>query len=189
MHTFTLPAGFEPTCLAHPDAYVNKVLVGCACGRLVLLNFATSSLLHVFEGFGAPVTCIAASPALDTVGVGLRDGRWALLNVRFDEALATFVHDAAGGAVTAIAFRTGGGAPVAVAGGATGACSVWDLDAQRLAAVLTQPHAAAVRAARRAPHRTAPAPGPPTWQCGHTRCGRARHVARRAGATCMTTIL
>lgn len=74
---------------------------------------------------------MTASPALDVVGVGLADGRAVLLNVRYDETLATFKNASgvglsggandlalggsrgraqtggAGGACTAISFRTG----------------------------------------------------------------------------------
>lgn len=70
-----MPEGFEPTCMAHPDTYLNKVVVGGADGRLLLYNFTTGRLLYTFEGLGgSPVRCIASSPALDVVGVGLADG-------------------------------------------------------------------------------------------------------------------
>ncbi len=36
-----LPAGFTPTCMAHPDTYLNKLVVGSAGGQLLLLNFMT----------------------------------------------------------------------------------------------------------------------------------------------------
>ena len=39
-----------------------------------LWNFATASRLFEFEGWGCAVRCIAPSPALDVVGVGLEDG-------------------------------------------------------------------------------------------------------------------
>ena len=44
-------AGFVPTALAHPDTYLNKVVVGAADGRLQLWNFVTASCLHTFEGW------------------------------------------------------------------------------------------------------------------------------------------
>lgn len=69
-----LPPGFVPTCMAHPDTYLNKVLVGSDDGRMQLWNFATGQRLHEFAGLGAAVRCIAPSPALDVVGVGLADG-------------------------------------------------------------------------------------------------------------------
>lgn len=65
---------FTPTCLAHPDTYLNKVVVGSEEGRLQLWNFSTRRMLFEFAGWGVPVRCIAPSPALDVVGVGLADG-------------------------------------------------------------------------------------------------------------------
>ena len=46
-----LEPGFQPTCMAHPDTYVNKVLLGGADGRLQLWNFVTQTLLYTFEGW------------------------------------------------------------------------------------------------------------------------------------------
>ena len=73
--TVQLQAGFTPTCMAHPDTYLNKVVVGGRQGRLQLWNFVSGNLLHEFQSLGtADVLCIASSPALDVVGVGLSDG-------------------------------------------------------------------------------------------------------------------
>ena len=72
--TIELPAGFAPTCMAHPPTYVNKILVGAEDGRVALYNFATGRALHVFGPFGAAVRCLEPSPALDIVGIGLADG-------------------------------------------------------------------------------------------------------------------
>lgn len=69
-----LCSGFTPSCMAHPDTYLNKVVVGSQEGRLQLWNFATGARLHEFPGWGAPVACLAPSPALDVMGVGLADG-------------------------------------------------------------------------------------------------------------------
>jgi U3 small nucleolar RNA-associated protein 21 len=140
-----LPAGFVPTCCAHPDAYVNKVLVGAADGRLALVNFVTGRVVHTFAGFGAAIRCCAPSPALDVVACGLADGRVIVHNIRFDERVAAFTHDAAGGAVTAAAFRTGPGPAVLVCGGASGALTVWDLATKRLQTVIKEAHDAPVR--------------------------------------------
>ena len=41
---------------------------------LQLWNFATATRLYEFGGWGCAVRCIAPSPALDVVGVGLEDG-------------------------------------------------------------------------------------------------------------------
>jgi U3 small nucleolar RNA-associated protein 21 len=60
--------------MAHPDTYLNKVVLGSAEGRLQLWNFATARQLYEFEGCGSGVACLAPSPALDVVGMGLADG-------------------------------------------------------------------------------------------------------------------
>jgi U3 small nucleolar RNA-associated protein 21 len=42
---------FEPTCMTHPDTYINKVVVGGADGSLQLWNFKTQQLVHRFKGW------------------------------------------------------------------------------------------------------------------------------------------
>jgi U3 small nucleolar RNA-associated protein 21 len=51
------------------------------------------------------VTCLANSPALDIVAIGLSDGRIILHNLKYDKTLFTFTHSP--GPVTALSFRTG----------------------------------------------------------------------------------
>jgi hypothetical protein len=70
---------FQPTCMAHPDTYLNKVVVGGADGRLQLWNFASGQRLFEFRPARCAVRCLAASPALDVVGIGLADGRAPVL--------------------------------------------------------------------------------------------------------------
>ena len=61
--------------MAHPDTYLNKVVVGSQEGKLQLWNFATGKMLYEFIGLGdAAVQCVAPSPALDVVGLGMSDG-------------------------------------------------------------------------------------------------------------------
>ena len=71
--------------MGHPDTYLNKVVVGSQEGKLQLWNFATGKMLYEFTSLGdAAVQCIAPSPALDVVGLGMSDGCAALsLTVRF----------------------------------------------------------------------------------------------------------
>ena len=69
-----LPQGFVPTCLLHPETYLNKVVVGSDDGRMQLWNFSTGKMIHEFASFGSSVRCLASSPALDVVGIGLADG-------------------------------------------------------------------------------------------------------------------
>lgn len=68
--------GFVAGCVAHPDTYLNKVVVGGQGGRLQLWNFSSGSLIYEFQGIPSPSTirCITSSPALDVVGLGLEDG-------------------------------------------------------------------------------------------------------------------
>ena len=61
--------------MAHPDTYLNKVVIGSQEGRLQLWNFASGKMLYDFTGLGdAAVQCIAPSPALDVVGLAMSDG-------------------------------------------------------------------------------------------------------------------
>lgn len=60
--------------MAHPDTYINKVVVGGRDGTMQLWNFASEKLLYKFNLGSSAVRCIAPSPALDVVGVGLSDG-------------------------------------------------------------------------------------------------------------------
>lgn len=72
-----------------------------------------------------------------------------LLNLKYNEAIATFANAAGvgsgeqlrasasktkpgGGACTCIAFRTGGTVPLMAAGGGAGVITVWNLDERRL---------------------------------------------------------
>ena len=49
--------------------------MGSEEGRLQLWNFSSATMLFEFEGWGgSAVRCLAPSPALDVVAVGLEDG-------------------------------------------------------------------------------------------------------------------
>lgn len=104
--------------MAHPPTYLNKVVVGSACGRLLLLNVNSEEVLYEFEGWGSGVRCVAASPALDVIGVGLADGRAILHNVRFDETLMAFDNASGVGAGTEGLLGGGAGGASHVGGGA-----------------------------------------------------------------------
>lgn len=69
-----LDQGFVPTCMAHPDTYVNKIVIGSIAGQLQLWNFVSGKLLFTFQIASCAVRCIAPSPALDVVGIGMADG-------------------------------------------------------------------------------------------------------------------
>ncbi len=72
--TIELEKDFQPTCMAHPDTYLNKVVVGGADGRLQLWNFATRQRLYEFRLSQCAVRCLAPASALDIIGIGLADG-------------------------------------------------------------------------------------------------------------------
>lgn len=76
----------EPTCMAHPPTYLNKVLIGFADGTVQLRNINSDTLLYTFS-MESRICCIEPSPALDVVGLGLADGSAVLLNVKFDEVV------------------------------------------------------------------------------------------------------
>ncbi len=78
----TLPGTLTPTCMAHPDTYLNKLIVGTANGQLLLINFSTGNVLYTFQGWGSAVKYVTSSPALDVVGVALADGRAVLHNLK-----------------------------------------------------------------------------------------------------------
>lgn len=61
--------------MAHPDTYLNKIAIGSQEGRIQLWNFASGKMLYEFTGFAeGAVKCIAPSPALDVVGIGMSSG-------------------------------------------------------------------------------------------------------------------
>ncbi|EIE21950.1 WD40 repeat-like protein [Coccomyxa subellipsoidea C-169] len=134
--------GFSPACMAHPDTYLNKVLVGGAKGRMQLWNFSKGVRLFEFTVADSDVKCIVSSPALDVVGVGLADGRALLHNIRFDEPVASFAN-ASGTGTNDEAFL-GAGVPLMAAGGGAGAITVWDLEKRRLHTIIRDAHDAPI---------------------------------------------
>lgn len=144
----TFPEGFTPSVMSHPATYLNKILVGSKQGGVALWNIRTCKLIHEFKNTkndpNDPVTCMEASPAVDTMVVGFGSGLITMLNVRFDEAVFTLFQE--GGAVTAASFRTDGQAKM-VTTSASGRLSVWDLDSRSLVVAISHAHAAAVTTA------------------------------------------
>lgn len=72
--TIDLGNDFTPTCMAHPDTYLNKVVVGSQQGSMQLWNFTTGTRLYEFKVAECAIKCLAPSPALDVVGIGVADG-------------------------------------------------------------------------------------------------------------------
>lgn len=140
----TMLPDFEPMTAVHPVTYVNKICIGGCRGdrsSLILLNIRSGQLVHTFECLGnsrGKVTCIAQSPAVDTVAVGTDGGTVQLINLRHDKRLFTLSHSIDGDkslTIQAVSFRSDasalqyGIAPMAVAR-SDGTITIWDLTAQ-----------------------------------------------------------
>ncbi|XP_078162623.1 transducin family protein / WD-40 repeat family protein [Carex rostrata] len=133
---------FAPTCIVHPDTYLNKVIIGSREGPLQLWNISSKQKLYEFKGWNSPVTCCVASPALDIIAVGCADGTIHLHNLRFDEERMSFSHSIRG-AVSSLSFRTDG-EPLLASGGSSGVISIWNLEKNRLQSVIREAHDASI---------------------------------------------
>ncbi|XP_004513123.1 U3 small nucleolar RNA-associated protein 21 homolog [Cicer arietinum] len=133
---------FSPTCIMHPDTYLNKVLIGSEQGLMQLWNISTKKKIFEFKGWDSPITCCVSSPALDVVAVGCTDGRIHVHNIRYDEELVSFTHSTRG-SVTALSFSTDG-QPLLASGGSSGVISIWNLEKKRLQSVVREAHDGAI---------------------------------------------
>ncbi|XLS58723.1 hypothetical protein HN51_008478 [Arachis hypogaea] len=133
-----LDQSFSPSCIMHPDTYLNKVLVGSEQGPMQLWNISTKKKIFEFKGWDSPITCCVSFPALDVVAVGCADGSIHVHNIRYDEELVTFTHSTRG-SVTALSFCTDG-QPLLASGGSSGVISVWNLEKKRLQSVVREAH-------------------------------------------------
>lgn len=129
---------FVPSCIIHPDTYLNKVIVGSQEGSLQLWNISTKKKLYEFKGWSSEISCCVSSPALDVVAVGCSDGKIHVHNIRYDEEIVTFSHSTRG-AVTALSFSTDG-QPLLASGGSSGVISIWNLEKRRLHSVIGEAH-------------------------------------------------
>ncbi|KAG0491328.1 hypothetical protein HPP92_004726 [Vanilla planifolia] len=133
-----LEENFLPTCIMHPDTYINKVILGSQAGSLQLWNISTRKKLYEFKGWESSVYCCVSSPALDVVAVGCSDGTsifitHVMIKRLFHLPISTR------GAVTALSFRTDG-EPLLASGGSSGLISIWNLEKQRLQSVIRDAH-------------------------------------------------
>ena len=110
-------ADFKPSCMCHPPTYLNKILFGGADGTLQLWNLVSRARVYTFRGWGAAVTCVEPSPALDVIDAGLASGAVVLFNLRYDEEVMT-LHNA--GAAQA---DRGPGSEAQAAAGTAAACT------------------------------------------------------------------
>lgn len=129
---------FSPSCIMHPDTYLNKVILGSEEGSLQLWNISTKKKLYEFKGWKSSICCCVSSPALDVVAVGCADGTIHIHNIRYDEEIVTFSHSTRG-AVTALSFSTDG-QPLVASGGSSGVISIWNLEKRRLQSVIREAH-------------------------------------------------
>jgi U3 small nucleolar RNA-associated protein 21 len=158
-----LGVGFEePTCLAHPDTYLNKVVVGSKAGKLGLWNFRTGKKVHEFAALAAGssgedsgggwggVTALEPSPALDVCAVGFSQGAVVLLHLKADAVLFAF-RAASPSPCRSLSFRTDGGfaagttaggsglSPTLASGHGDGRVWVWGLAQQQLLGEVNAP--------------------------------------------------
>lgn len=129
---------FTPSCIMHPDTYINKVIVGGQEGSLQLWNISTKKKLYDFKGWDSPVVCCVPSPALDVVAVGCGNGKIHVHNIRYDEEIVSFSHSTRG-AVTALSFSTDG-QPLLASGATSGVITIWNLEKRRLHSVIREAH-------------------------------------------------
>ncbi|GFP84289.1 U3 small nucleolar RNA-associated protein 21 homolog [Phtheirospermum japonicum] len=133
-----LESNFTPSCIMHPDTYLNKVIVASQEGSLQLWNISTKKKLYEFKGFDSAITCCVSSPALDVVAVGCSDGKIHVYNIRYGEEIVMFSHSTRG-SVTALSFSTDG-QPLLASGGSSGVISIWNLEKRRLQSVIGEAH-------------------------------------------------
>ncbi|KAF2297053.1 hypothetical protein GH714_016148 [Hevea brasiliensis] len=109
---------FTPTCLMHPDTYLNKVVLGSQEGTLQLWNISTKKKLYEFKGWNSSITSCVSSPALDVIAIGCADGKIHVHNIRCDEEWTTLL----------------------ASGGSSGVISIWNLEKRRLQSVIREAH-------------------------------------------------
>ena len=131
---------FPVTSIIHVPTYLNKMLIGGVSGELELWNINTGAKIHTFTKISeSPVSCIAASPALDVVGLGFQDGSIAVVNLKQDEVLMT-LNQKEHGPVTALSFRLDSVGGQLVSGTSKGDLVVWDLNKRGIHSFLQSVH-------------------------------------------------
>lgn len=133
------------TCITHPATYLNKFLIGFSNGAVELWNFNSKKMIHSFKSHTVfssnserddelwhqsshSVACIEQSPAVDTVAIGLSNGRIVVLNMKIDQVLFAFSQE--GGEVTSMTFRTDITSekyPYLVSASSDGRVHIWNL--------------------------------------------------------------
>ncbi|KAJ3268605.1 hypothetical protein HDV01_002543 [Terramyces sp. JEL0728] len=130
--------GHAVTHMLHPSTYLNKILLAFE-NEVQLWNIRTVSKLYGFK-FSSPVTCLAQSPSIDVVAVGLLDGTIILHNIKMDKEVMRFNQE---GKVTSITFRTDGHTIMAT-GSMNGDLALWDLGEKRLVHLMAHCHLSSI---------------------------------------------
>ncbi|EPS64844.1 hypothetical protein M569_09935, partial [Genlisea aurea] len=133
-----LDSKFTPSCLIHPDTYLNKVIIGSQEGSFQLWNVSTKKKLYDFKGWNAGISCCVSSPALHVVAFGCSDGKIHVHNIYKDEEIVSFAHSTRC-SVTALSFCTNG-QPLLASGDSSGVISIWNLEKKRLQSVIGEAH-------------------------------------------------
>lgn len=128
---------FEITTIMHPFTYLNKILLGSEQGCLQLWNLNTSKLIYTFKGWNSSVTALEQAPTVDVVGIGLKNGRIIIHNLKFDETLMEFQQE--WGIVTTLAFRLDD-SPLLISGTMNGHIILWDLEGRKVFSQLLSAH-------------------------------------------------
>lgn len=127
---------FTATHILHPSTYLNKILVSSTQGTMQIWNIRTNKMVYQFRFMGSPITCLAQSPVVDVVAVGLLDGTVVLHNIKADEKIDSVRQD---DKVTAITFRTDD-EQVMATGNMQGDVALWDLSDRRLNHIMKNAH-------------------------------------------------
>ncbi|KAL7320299.1 rRNA-processing protein utp21, variant 2 [Mucor circinelloides] len=127
---------FTATNMLHPSTYLNKILVSSTQGTMQIWNIRTNKMVYQFAYLGSAVTCLAQSPVVDVVAIGLLDGTTILYNIKADEKIDSVRQD---DRVTAITFRTDDEQFMAT-GNMHGDVALWDLSERRLAHIMKNAH-------------------------------------------------
>ena len=125
---------FEVASMLHVPTYLNKILFGGVNGELELWNVNTGVCVFKFLHSSRPgvaVTSMAASPAVDVVGLGFADGTVLVVDVLSDEQIMSLCQKEHG-PVTALSFRCDYADGMLVAGTSGGDLVVWDLLKKRV---------------------------------------------------------
>uniref|UniRef100_A0A1I7XVK5 WD_REPEATS_REGION domain-containing protein n=1 Tax=Heterorhabditis bacteriophora TaxID=37862 RepID=A0A1I7XVK5_HETBA len=140
-------SNFTVTAVVHPSTYTNKILLGSSNGTMRLINIRSGRLIYEFSnsdfycvGFGAAITVLEQSPAVDVIAIGLENGKVILHNVKTDETICSFRHDKM---ISAVGFRNDG-EPLMTTADIGGDIAVWNLEKKELVGKITHVHSGAV---------------------------------------------